>query len=87
MLITITPQDLWEEFVYYRKAGLHTTAFTFIRRKAELTDWQCIIGSIAHRKYDVQPGDVIKVLKTNTSVVWDEFLENEFKDCRSTMAY
>ena len=80
MLITIKPEELWQEFVYYRKAGLHATAFMHIRREADSTEWQCIIASLVHRKYNVQLGDIINVEKTNFSVVWDELLHNNFKD-------
>lgn len=79
MLIIIQPEELWQEFVYYRKAGLHATAFMYIRREAEPTEWQCIIASLAHRKYNMQLGDIIKIEKTDFSVVWDECLDNNFK--------
>jgi len=76
MRITITPEDIWNEFVFYRKAGLHETAFKHIRHKGVRHEWGCILAGVAHHNYNVQIGDIITM--DDIEVVWTEMFEDAY---------
>jgi len=75
MIINITPQDIWDEFVYYRKAGKTATAFKHIRQYDNPAEWDGLIAGIAQHKYDVKIGDVVQVPGTEISFEWDQSLD------------
>jgi hypothetical protein len=59
MIIAITPEDIWNEFVHYRKAGRAKLAFEHIRVHGPKSKFEAILAGIAYRKYTPKIGDVI----------------------------
>jgi hypothetical protein len=78
MIINITSQDIWNEFVYYRKSGHAKTAFKHIRPYGTASEWEGLIAGIAHHKYNLKIGDVIKVEGTSLEFVWEQSLDAMF---------
>jgi hypothetical protein len=78
MIIKITLQDIWDQFVYFRKNGLHKIAFTLIRRYNEHEYTHAILGSIAHRKYNPRFGDIIMLEGYNLGFVWSQMYQDEY---------
>jgi hypothetical protein len=63
MTLFITPLDIWNEFVYYRKRGHHETAYEFIRPHRSQARWEVVIAMLIHHRYPkkMRPGDVVNV--------------------------
>lgn len=78
MIINITPQDIWNEFVYYRKIGQSDIAFKHIRRYGQTAEWEVMVASIAYTKYKVKVGDIIRIDGTKLEVVWGKFFDHIF---------
>jgi hypothetical protein len=79
MIHTITAQDIWESFVYYRKVGLHRCAFDCIRPNQSQLEVQSMILGIASVKYNPQVGDIIMLTGTTIGSVWDSEMDKVFK--------
>jgi len=69
---------MWDEFVYYRKSGRPVTAFKHIRQYGDPAEWEGLIAGIAHHKYDVKIGDIVKVPGTEIEFVWEQSLDAMF---------
>jgi hypothetical protein len=78
MIINITPQDIWNEFVRYRKTGQTDIAFKHLRRYSQTVEWEVMVASIAHNKYKIKIGDTIRVDGTKLEIVWDNFFDQIF---------
>ena len=78
MIIDITLQDIWNEFVYYCKSGLPEIAFKHIRTYQGTAEWEVIVAGIAHHNYKVNIGDMIRVEGSELEIVWDNFLDQMF---------
>lgn len=78
MIIDITPEDIWNEFVYYRKTGQPDIAFKHIRRYDKTIEWEVMIASIARHKYKVKIGDTVRVVGSCVNIIWDNFLDQIF---------
>lgn len=60
MIIKITFENIWNEFVYWRKAGNDRFAFAYIRRYITPLQWRILIADLVKFNYpDVMPGDII----------------------------
>lgn len=79
MLINITYEDIWREFIYYRSMGQRDIAFDHLRRYEEQKCWEAVIAGIAHHKYKLQIGDIIRVSNTNIEFVWDTLHNDTFR--------
>ena len=77
MIVTVTPQDMWEEFVFYRKNGYKEVAFDHIRRVGTSYKWEVIIASIAYYKYKPRIGDIVRFVGSPVEFVWNEENEKE----------
>jgi hypothetical protein len=61
MIIQLTEDDWWQEFVFWRNHGQKKIAFDYLRVKNDLEYFEMLIALIAKRKYgsQVKPGDLI----------------------------
>lgn len=78
MYINVTPQDVWREFVFYRKHGKTDLAFEHLRRTASPTRWETLIAGIAYRQYIPRIGDIVVFSGTDLQIVWNEELHQVF---------
>lgn len=78
MIIIVTAQDMWDEFVFYRKSGLTDLAFQHIRREETPYKWRTIVASIAYSKYNPKIGDIIRFIKSPVEFIWNEKDYNRF---------
>ena len=78
MIINITPQDIWNEFVYYRKTGQPDIAFKHIRRTGGIEEWKAMVLGIAKHKYNMMVGDIIRVDGTKLEIIWDDAIDEIF---------
>jgi hypothetical protein len=78
MILTITADDIWESFVFYRKLGLHRCAFDCIRPNQTNLEVQSMIVGIAAVKYKPRIGDIIMLSETTIGSVWDDEMNNLF---------
>lgn len=74
MIVNITPNDIWKEFVYWRKARNDTWAFAYIRRHAEPYVWRTLIAGLVKFNYpEIRPGDT--VVTSTDQFVWSLHLD------------
>ena len=78
MLITIEPNDIWKEFIYWRKHGQQKIAFDYLRRESDVEYFEILIAVIAKRRYgrSLKIGDWIQL--GDVTVEWSRELEEEF---------
>jgi hypothetical protein len=70
MIVNITSEDIWKEFVYWRKAGNDTWAFAYIRRESSPYVWRTLIaGLVKFNHPEVRPGDI--VVTPTDQFVWN----------------
>lgn len=79
MIINITPQDLWNEFVYYRKNGKTKLAFEHIRREGTPERWEAVIAGIVYYRRNPQIGDIVRFSGSELEFMWDEDADRVFK--------
>lgn len=80
MIIKIKLQDIWDQFVYFRKNGRHQVAFSLLRRNNNEYYTNAILASVAHRKYTPRIGDIIMLDGSTLGMVWSQQFENEYKE-------
>jgi len=79
MVIHITSQDIWREFVHYRKLGFANIAFAHLRVRETKPYFEAILSGIAYRNYNPQFGDIITAgPDTPYSFMWDYETERAF---------
>jgi hypothetical protein len=73
MNITITQQELWDEYVFWRNCGMKDVALGYIRTEKDPLYWLVLAASIIHRKYtdQIQEGDVVSVESITHEFVWN----------------
>ena len=79
MIIQLTNEDWWQEFVFWRNKGQTTIAFDYLRvRQTDLEYFEVLVAMIGKRKYgrDVRPGDLICL--GDIKVEWTQHLDDEF---------
>jgi hypothetical protein len=78
--ITITQQELWDEYVFWRSRGKKDLALGHIRTEKDPLYWLILAASIIHRKYmdQIQEGDVVSVESITHEFVWNAKVENAF---------
>jgi len=72
----VTSDDIWNEFVYYRKNGHSETAHEYIRPHRSQARWEIVIAMLIHHRYPgkLRPGDTVNVGDILT-FNWDEELD------------
>ena len=74
MIINVTTNDIWNEFVYWRKARNDTWAFAYIRRHADVDEWRTLIaGLVKFNHPEIQPGDI--VVTPTDQFMWSLYLD------------
>jgi hypothetical protein len=84
MIYTITRNDIWDEFVYYRQHGRDRTAFMHIRNRLPQSHLESMIASIANHKYKPRIGDIIMMEGSKLGIVWSPFYQEMFKNVPKT---
>lgn len=79
MLITLEPNDLWREYIYWRNKGEQGVAFDYLRREHDTEYFGTLIATIAKRRYgkSLKVGDWIRL--GSVSVKWSWEMEKEFR--------
>ena len=80
MKFTITNQELWDEYVFWRNCGKKDLALGYIRTEKDPIYWLVIASSIVNRKYSeqIQEGDVVSVESIIHEFVWNSKVETSF---------
>ena len=80
MTFTITQQELWDEYVFWRNRGMKDVALGYIRRGKDPIYWLLAASSIIYRKYrdQIQEGDVVSVENITHEFVWNAKVESSF---------
>ena len=78
--ITITHQELWDEYVFWRNCGMKDVALGYIRREKDPVYWLITASSIIYRKYrdQIQEGDIVSVEHLTHEFVWNSKIEKSF---------
>jgi hypothetical protein len=78
--ITITQQELWNEYVFWRSRGKKDLALGHIRTEKDPIYWLIIASSIVNRKYreKIKVGDVVSIESITYEFVWNARIENAF---------
>jgi len=84
MIYTITRNDIWDEFVYYRQHENDKTAFMHIKHHITEGEFKGIIASIANHKYKPRIGDIIMMEGSKLGIVWNPFYQEMFKNVPKT---
>ena len=76
MIIQLTAEDWWSEFVFWRSHGQKKIAFDYLRVQNDLGYFEMLIAMIAKRKYgsQVKPGDLIRL--GDIEVMWSQNIED-----------
>jgi hypothetical protein len=88
MIIEITDQDIWNEFVHYRKIGRKKLAFEHIRVHGTKAKFEAILAGIAYRKYNPQLGDIIIAGENSQypyEFMWDDETEAAFYELKTDL--
>jgi len=89
MIFEVTPDDWWQEFVFWRKVGKHRIAFDYIRvQQNDLEYLQILIAMIVKRKdwgTLVKPEDIIRL--GGIDVVWTQEVDEEFRRYKHPEAF
>ena len=72
MIIQLTAEDWWSEFVFWRSHGQKKIAFDYLRVQNDLGYFEMLIAMIAKRKYgsQIKPGDLIRL--GDIEVMWSQ---------------
>lgn len=78
--ITITQQELWDEYVFWRSRGKKDLALGYIRTEKDPVYWLIVASSIVNRKYrdQIQEGDTVSVESITHEFVWNSKIERSF---------
>lgn len=78
--ITITQQELWDEYVFWRSRGNKDLALGYIRREKDPLYWLLAASSIIYRKYkdQIQEGDIVTVESITHEFVWNSKVDASF---------
>ena len=88
MIIDISDQDIWNEFVHYRKAGRAKLAFEHIRVRGTKSKFEAILAGIAYRKYYPHIGDIIIAGENSDcpyEFTWDHETEKAFYNLKTDL--
>jgi hypothetical protein len=80
MKFTITYQELWDEYVFWRNRGMKDVALGYIRTEKDPVYWLITASSIIYRKYrdQIQEGDVVTVEHLTHEFIWNAKVETSF---------
>jgi hypothetical protein len=86
MIIELTADDWWKEFVFWRSHRQKRIAFDYLRIKQDPEYFEMLVALIAVHKYgsQVKPGDVIRL--GHIEIRWSHAAENKLHSdsiCRS----
>jgi hypothetical protein len=86
MIVQLTADDWWQEFVFWRNHGQKNIAFDYLRITQDPEYFEMLVALIAIRKYgsQVNPGDLIRL--GDIEVMWSQAAENKLHSdsiCRS----
>ena len=72
MLITLEPNDLWKEYVFWRNSGHPKVAFEYIRREQDVDYFEILMALIVKRRYghNVIVGDMVEL--GDISFTWSQ---------------
>jgi hypothetical protein len=82
MIIQLTPDDWWQEFIFWRNHGQKKIAFDYLRITQDPEYFNMLIALIAKRKYgaQVKPGDFIRL--GEIEVQWSQGVEDALHSVR-----
>lgn len=75
MILEITPQDLWTEFVFRRKYGFEE-AFEFIQPNTTIGMRKATVAVVAYYKYIPKIGDVVRLTGSSLEFKWEKWMDN-----------
>jgi hypothetical protein len=77
MIIQLTADDWWQEFVFWRNHGQEKIAFDYLRITQDPEYFDMLVALIAVRKYgsQVNPGDLIRL--GEIEVVWSQDVDDK----------
>uniref|UniRef100_A0A6C0CJ05 Uncharacterized protein n=1 Tax=viral metagenome TaxID=1070528 RepID=A0A6C0CJ05_9ZZZZ len=80
MIIDLTSNDWWREFVFWRRRGHEKLAFDYLRVNQDPEYFEILIAMIARRKYGkkLKIGDCIRL--DTIAVKWSWEMEKEFNN-------
>jgi hypothetical protein len=80
MKFTITQQQLWDEYVFWRNRGMKDVALGYIRTEKDPVYWLITASSIIYRKYrdKIRYGDVVTVEHLMHEFIWNAKVETSF---------
>jgi hypothetical protein len=79
---TLSDQDLWKEFTFWRSIGRPDIAFTYLRSyNTNKLAWMILLAGIIDRVYrhEVVDGDIIRHDTKNISFEWNRELASAFE--------
>lgn len=77
MLIELTSDDWWQEFIFWRNSGQRTIAFDYLRIRQDHEYFEVLVAMIAIRKYgsQVRPGDLIRL--GDIEIMWSQAADDK----------
>ena len=76
MIIELTADDWWSEFVFWRSHGQKKIAFDYLRVQNDLEYFEMLVALIAKRKYgsQIKPCDLIRL--GDIEITWSQNAED-----------
>jgi hypothetical protein len=77
MLIELTADDWWREFIFWRNHGQKKIAFDYLRIQQDPEYFDMLVALIAVRKYgsQVKPGDLIRL--GDIEIMWSQEVDDK----------
>ena len=78
MIIQLTAEDWWSEFVFWRRHRQEKIAFDYLRvQQNDLEYFEMLVALIAVRKYGsrVRPGDLIRL--GDIEIMWSQAVDDK----------
>jgi hypothetical protein len=77
MIIQLTADDWWQEFIFWRNHGQKKIAFDYLRITQDPEYFDMLVALIAVRKYgsQVKPGDLICL--GDIRVIWSQKVDDK----------
>jgi hypothetical protein len=77
MIIQLTADDWWQEFIFWRNHGQKKIAFDYLRTTQDPEYFDMLVALIAIRKYgsEVKPGDLICL--GDIKVIWSQEVDDK----------
>ena len=76
MIVELTADDWWSEFVFWRRHGQKKIAFDYLRVYQDPEYFKMLVSLIAKRKYgsQIKPGDLIRL--GDIEITWSQNAED-----------